>query len=96
MSAYFPPRLTLHSIAGSGMIAYGELRQGLRQQLRLGKAELPESRLRSLWKALDADASGWISCGEFGKFMRSGEGKGQKAKVRCFAPSRRTPPATTP
>ena len=85
-SRHFPPRLTLHSVAGSGMIAYGELRQGLRQQLRLSKAELPEARLRGLWKALDADASGWISCGEFGKFMRSGEGKGQKAKVRCVAP----------
>lgn len=67
---------------GSGMIAYGELREGLRQQLRLGKTDLPEARLRSLWKALDVDASGWISCGEFGKFMRKGEGKGQKAKVR--------------
>ena len=34
---------------------------------------MAEARLRSLWKALDDDASGWISAGEFGRFMRKGE-----------------------
>ena len=26
-----------------------------------------------MWRALDADCSGYLSMGEFGKFMRSGE-----------------------
>jgi len=59
---------------GSGRIAYEELARGVREVLGLKKAQLPEHRLQSLWKALDDDASGWISCGEFLRFTRKGEG----------------------
>ena len=59
---------------GSGRIAYEELARGVRDVLGLKRAQLPEPRLQSLWKALDDDASGWISCGEFLRFTKKGEG----------------------
>jgi len=68
---------------GSGRISYDELRRGVREQLHLSKTEMAEARLRSLWKALDDDASGWISAGEFGRFMRKGEAEGQAARVKA-------------
>ena len=40
---------------------------------RLSRAELEESKLQGLWKALDEDGSGFISTGEFGRFFRKGE-----------------------
>ena len=49
-----------------------ELVNMLREELRLDADEMPESTLRSLWKALDRDLGGWISAGEFGAFMRKG------------------------
>lgn len=68
-------RLTLRS-GGGGM------RAGLRGVLRLTKDEMPEARIQSLWRALDADQSGFVSAGEFGRFMRKGEAEGQAARVR--------------
>ena len=38
----------------------------------LSAEELPDTRLRSLWKALDQDGSGYVTAGEFGQFMRLG------------------------
>ena len=32
--------------------------------------QLPERNLLALWKALDADHSGFITAGEFGMFMK--------------------------
>ena len=44
----------------------------MRHVLRLPADALPEAHLRSLWRALDADGSGYLTTGEFGKFMRLG------------------------
>mgnify|MGYP005715710889 FL=1 len=65
----------------SGRISYTELVNGLRSVLRLSKAEMPESRLRSLWVHLDYDASGFLTTGEFGRFMRRGEAEGELARL---------------
>ena len=32
-----------------------------------------DGQLKSFWLSIDTDGSGWISCGEFGAFMRRGE-----------------------
>ena len=40
--------------------------------LALRPAQLPESQLRSLWRALDDDGSGYITAKEFGQFMNKG------------------------
>ena len=44
----------------------------MRHVLRLPADAMPEAHLRSLWRALDADGSGYVTTGEFGKFMRLG------------------------
>ena len=59
----------------NGHISFKELKQMVRSQLRLAKAELPHSKLESLWVALDEDRSGMISAGEFGRFMKKGAPK---------------------
>ena len=48
----------------SGRISYRELLRAVRDELRLPAAELADSRLQSLWRALDEDESGFISTGE--------------------------------
>ena len=58
---------------GSGRISYPELKHSVRELLRMSPIEMPEARLKGLWRALDDDSSGFLSTGEFGKFMRSGE-----------------------
>ena len=42
----------------------------IRSELDVLKSSLPDESLRSLWNALDADASGTLSYGEFAHFMR--------------------------
>lgn len=42
----------------------------MRHHLGFTKAEVPEARLRSLWRSLDRDNSGYIDAGEFGRFMK--------------------------
>jgi len=54
----------------SGRISFKEFRQMVREELHLGKAEMPLPQLQSLWKALDENGSGYICIGEFGRFMR--------------------------
>ena len=46
----------------------------VREELALSLKELPERKLMAIWLALDQDHSGLISAGEFGAFMRLGEG----------------------
>lgn len=41
-----------------------------RDDLQIRKETLPESRLQSLWKALDERESGAVGAGEFGRFLR--------------------------
>ena len=52
-----------------------ETEQGKATPIPLGKPDpaAEQARLKALWRALDADCSGYLSMGEFGKFMRSGE-----------------------
>lgn len=52
---------------GSGRISYAELKSMVRKSLRLSTRELPDLKLQSVWRALDEDASGFISTGEFGR-----------------------------
>ena len=59
----------------SGRVTYVELKGMVRSEtggLGLRPAQLPESKLRSLWRALDDDGSGFITAKEFGSFMRAG------------------------
>ena len=44
----------------------------LREELKLKKKDLSDDELKALWKALDADLSGFVSTEEFGRFMRLG------------------------
>lgn len=57
----------------NGRISYDELKTMVRKMLLLSKADLPEARLLAVWKAIDADANGFLSVGEFGRLMRKGE-----------------------
>ena len=55
---------------GSGRIEYGELLSVVRFGLGIGKAELPDRALKSLWIALDRDESGSLEAAEFGSMMK--------------------------
>ncbi len=66
----------------SGRISFAELEQMARGELGLGQRLLPDRRLKALWKALDEDASGFISAGEFGRFMRHGYNVGPALRSR--------------
>ena len=55
---------------GSGRISYAELKRGCRNLLHLSQKALPDSKLQAVWRTLDEDASGFISTGEFGAFMK--------------------------
>ena len=58
---------------GSGKITYGELESLVRRDLEVSTTELPDRRLKAVWRALDADGSGYLTAGEFGHFMKRGE-----------------------
>ena len=45
----------------------------MRTHLKLDAYALSEETMRSVWVALDSDGSGYLSAGEFGRFMRKGE-----------------------
>ena len=71
----------------SGRVTYVEFHDMVRSEasgLGIRPAQLPESKLRSLWRALDDDSSGFITAKEFGSFMKKGEaaasGPGWKEK----------------
>ena len=70
----------------TGSICFGDFERVVRTQLRLGHAAMPQVKLLALWKALDADGSGLVCQGEWGRFMRFG---GAETNVR----EGRTPPA---
>ena len=57
---------------GSEMIEFDEFESMVRKQLQLSPSELPHERLVGLWRAIDADGSGRVCQGEFGRFMRFG------------------------
>ena len=58
---------------GSGKITYTELADLVRNELQLDERQCPDLRLRGVWRALDADGSGYLTAGEFGHFMRRAE-----------------------
>ena len=58
---------------GSGKITYTELADLVRNELQLDERQCPDLRLRGVWRALDADGSGYLTAGEFGHFMKRGE-----------------------
>ena len=69
----------------SGRISYAELRKAIRQRLGLSASAMPESELRAVWRALDEDASGYISAGG-----------APDAHTRMPAPMRMPPPTHMP
>lgn len=56
----------------SGKVNYEELVDMIRNELKVGTAQLSDLALEAVWRALDEDNSGLISAGEFGHFMRLG------------------------
>ena len=74
---------------GSTRISFSELEALARGPLRLGQRELPPNELGVLWRALDANDSGFIDAGELSRFMRRGQIKtltpAQVAKARMLA-----------
>merc|ERR1712232_210947 len=56
-----------------GKVNFFELEDMIRNELQLNRQKLSDEQLRALWRALDEDSSGLISCGEFGHFMRRGD-----------------------
>jgi hypothetical protein len=59
----------------SGLISFSELMALTRDEalLHLLPAEVSDAQVKAFWIAMDTDRSGFISCGEFGAFMRKGE-----------------------
>ena len=76
----------------SGLISFAEFTGLVRTELALAEADFNVERLKQTWVALDADGSGRISAGEFGRFMRLGEhvlrDGGQTWKERRLAEKR--------
>lgn len=66
----------------TGKITYSELEDMVRNELHFSTRDFPEKRLEAIWRALDEDESGLITCGEFGAFMRKG-----LAALRSKSPS---------
>ena len=56
---------------GTGLVTLDEFARMVRTDLRLGVAALPETRLLALWKGIDANENGFITAGEFGRFLRA-------------------------
>lgn len=57
---------------GNGMIEFDEFEGMVRRELQLNHDDMPHVRLLSLWRAIDADGSGRVCRGEWGRFMRFG------------------------
>lgn len=66
----------------SGRISIDEFTMIVRGTLKYGVAQLTNVKLQGLWKGLDEDNSGWLSAGEFGKFMKLGESKNSARSER--------------
>ena len=58
----------------SGRITYIELVAMVRNELQFSPRDLPGGVLRAVWAALDTDGLDFVTTGEFGAFMRRGEG----------------------
>jgi Ca2+-binding EF-hand superfamily protein len=58
---------------GSGQIDFREFGRMVRHELKISKSKLSESKLLSLWRAIDENENGFICAGELGRFMRPSE-----------------------
>ena len=58
---------------GSGLISFEEFAGLVRDELGLSEGALEAPQLKRIWLALDADHSGRVTAGEFGRFMKRGE-----------------------
>ena len=56
----------------SGLVCFSEFRAMVRDELELPPSELSELEIKRAWLALDADKSGHICSGEFGRFSAFG------------------------
>ena len=59
----------------SGRMVYDELHSTARNVLRLPESQVSDKQLQEVWRALDDDNSGYITAGEFGRFMRLGRAR---------------------
>ena len=58
---------------GSGQVTFTEFRDLVRGELMyVSEKQLPDEKLKSLWKALDDDGSGYVGAKEFSYFMKKG------------------------
>ena len=62
-------------IDGSRRISFEELEIMCRRVLKLNEKKLSLEKLHGLWKALDANFSGFIDAGELSRFLRLGQSK---------------------
>ena len=62
-------------IDGSRRISFDELEIMCRRVLKLNEKKLSLEKLHGLWKALDANYSGFIDAGELSRFLRVGQSK---------------------
>jgi len=70
---------------GSGRISFFELEDMVRNRLKITASTLTQEQLQAIWRALDEDNSGLITCGEFGHFMRKGrKSKGEHPKTKMI------------
>jgi len=58
----------------AGVVAYSKFQNLMRIQLEIPERQAPDKLLRSVWKALDYDETGWINSAKWGPFMKRGEG----------------------
>lgn len=75
----------------TGLIQYAELVEFIRNELRVPPTEVPLEMLQRAWKSLDSNASGYLTTGEFGAFMRLAPFKPAETwKQRLLREKRRT------
>lgn len=58
----------------AGVVAFSAFLRLIRHHLEIKEKELPEKLLRSVWKTLDFDETGYINSKKWGPFMKKGEG----------------------
>jgi Ca2+-binding EF-hand superfamily protein len=59
--------------ADTGKVTFHQLERAVRAELWISPAEISDWELLRLWRALDVEACGALSAGEFGCFMRLGQ-----------------------
>ena len=69
----------------TGRISFAELKRAVRQLLQIGADTVPDAVLRSIWRNLDEDGNGFLTAGEFGRFMRKGESAAAAAAAAAAA-----------